>query len=621
MHKIKFFSFFLVIFVSVATIAKAQPSYVSADSVSYHWPTEASRFLSSTFAETRSAHLHAGIDIRTWGREGYKVFATRDGVVYRVGTGPSGYGNVIYLKHDDGSFSVYAHLNRFETGLQAFTDSLRLIDFTTKIDEHIEEQGIRYKKGDVIGYTGSTGVGPPHFHFELRTPDFKPFNPLLTNLRVEDTLPPVFTQLAIEFLNSETLHLEGHKIVPVSSLNDSPVRFGEVRVSGPVGISVNVHDRANRTPNVYAVHQLIMIHEADTLFHSVADQFSYEHSGHMFLDRSYPILAQTRRGFQRLYVVGGNNLPFYKTLQNKGVLHFNKGKYQIRIIASDIYGNQKEGLLTLNFDGETSPSPITHVPAYPQRKKQPGEISEPDELTSDFSLYASAEESSVFTKDYRIEPPARRASFGTALITPGENFTFETPTRDLWLQFPKDAVYDTLDLKIDITHHKKTVDFEFEPNRLPIQAPVYFSYKLPESLKQNDKLALFSHDQYRDRLFFLNSDNSNGFIRAELNEISNLRILEDNMAPWVGQPRLTRNLGGNYVIEIPAKDGMTKIDYENSIITVNGQRGIAEYDPETHLLIYYHPDFVPQKNNEVTFTILDGVGNKTQRTSTIPYLP
>ncbi len=79
----------------------------------YLWPTEASPYLTSTFAETRSAHFHAALDIKTWGQRGYEVYATRDGVVDRIAIGPRGYGKVVYLKHNDGSYSVYAHLLSF----------------------------------------------------------------------------------------------------------------------------------------------------------------------------------------------------------------------------------------------------------------------------------------------------------------------------------------------------------------------------------------------------------------------------------------------------------------------------------------------------------------------------
>ncbi|HDL17610.1 MAG TPA: hypothetical protein ENH29_00985 [Bacteroidetes bacterium] len=62
----------------------------------YLWPTDAGHNLTSSFAEFWSGHFHAGIDIKTWGREGYKVFATRSGYVWKVRISPFGYGRVIY---------------------------------------------------------------------------------------------------------------------------------------------------------------------------------------------------------------------------------------------------------------------------------------------------------------------------------------------------------------------------------------------------------------------------------------------------------------------------------------------------------------------------------------------
>ncbi len=599
---------------------QGQPLSFLDDSVYYAWPTDATHQISSTFGETRSAHLHAGLDIRTWGREGYKVFATRDGVVYRIATGASGYGNVIYLKHDDGSFSVYAHLNRFETNLQAFTDSIRLLDYSYEMDRILKER-IEYKKGDLIGYTGSTGVGPPHLHFELRTPDNEPFNPLLTNISVQDRIPPVFRQLGIEFLDPKTLKPDGYKIINAGRTG-SGYSFGDILTDGPIGLAVNIHDRANYTPNAYAVYTLTMMHRADTLFHSRVDHFSYNETGDMFLDRSYPILAQTRRGFQRLYRVEGNRLPIYEKIKNEGVLALDEGTYPIKIIAADIYGNRSEASLRIHVGSKSKSRDIKYVPAYPV----PDEMDKPYAISwnrlsieGDAPLLISSKKMDFSFQ--QNEMPVRfssRHSIGKTLV-PGKKLTLHTPDQRLWIEFPQKALYDTLDLHLDILKSDDEIQFNFNPDRLPVNGQVYFNYILPEEMAANENLGLFSVDRFRDRLYFMGAANSKGLIRSPLREISSLVVMEDNTAPWIGRPRFGRNLAGNVVINVPTVDEKTGIDYKASTITVNGEKGIIEYDPDRNYLIFYLPGFKPERNNHVSIRVYDGVGNMSDRTEQISF--
>jgi hypothetical protein len=613
----------LIIAVIGISEGKSQSLPFLSDSVTYLWPTDASRQLSSTFAETRSAHLHAGLDIRTWGQEGYKVFATRDGVIHRIGMSPYGYGNVIFMKHNDGIYSVYAHLNRFEPNLHAFADSIRFTDYSAQIDKVVEDAGLFYNKGDLIGYTGSTGVGPPHLHFELRTPDFKPFNPLLTNLRVHDTIPPVFRQLGIEHLSSETLRLGRHEIRNASRSGNA-YDFGEVTVSGPVGLSVNVHDRANDTPNVYAVHTLTMVHQSDTLFHSQADYFEHQHRRHMFLDRSYPILAQTRQGFQRLYHVSGNQLPFYHTAKNRGVLYFEEGNYPVRIIASDAFGNRSEASVTLRFDGSSQPSgeEITYVPTYPQPNSTLSAS-----LLNWNNTSLDLETPLLVSSDNTTIPYRRTGSslyignpqFVEKKLEPGKKSIINTPDQKLWIEFPEDALYDTLRLRMSVVETDNEVRINFEPDRLPVSTPIHFNYILPVHLRENSKLGLYSVDQYRNRTFYLNSSNSAGMIRAPLREISSLVLKEDNTRPWTGTPGIERNLAGNYLVIVPARDTGTGIDFIRSEIVVNGVKGLVEYDPEKSRLMYYNPDFRPSGSNSLEIEVYDGAGNRTARNTNVTY--
>jgi murein DD-endopeptidase MepM/ murein hydrolase activator NlpD len=64
----------------------------------YHWPTDAGDAYSSNFGEYRDNHFHMGLDIRTNGIIGHKVYAVESGFISRIVTNYSGYGKAIYQK-------------------------------------------------------------------------------------------------------------------------------------------------------------------------------------------------------------------------------------------------------------------------------------------------------------------------------------------------------------------------------------------------------------------------------------------------------------------------------------------------------------------------------------------
>lgn len=610
---------FLLLFSAPLLKGQEAPYAFLNDTTEYLWPTNASTLLSSTFAETRSAHLHSGIDIRTWGREGYPVFASRDGIVHRIGISPEGYGNVIYLKHHDNSYTVYAHLNRFEDNLQQLVDSLRFIDYTYEMNMLFEEFDIHFARGDTIGYSGSTGVGPPHLHFEIRNPDYIPVNPLLSNLTIRDTIPPVFSGLAIEHLDPETLHYTRHQRVRPKQTNADTTDFGQITINNPAGLAVDVYDRANSTPNVYAVYELMLTTGNDTLFHSKADHFSFGADQMMFLDRSYHILAETRRGYQRLYLVNGNQLPFYKNLSDRGVIHSGEGKKDLLITARDIFGNTSYATVQLLFESNQKLDTVTGVPAYPSVH---GTVDDLPPLFNRKHLPVHGI-SGLMEKPGNSGPTQNRMYRGkdieTTLSTlyPGSRSLIHSADHKAWITVPSAAIYDTLTISMHISQEAGMPVVRFNPNRLPIQNSVAFGMILPKEIADQNHIGLYSYDEYRDRLFFMNSSVENGIIRADLKEFAELRVLRDPHPPFVGVPRIEKNLAGNYIVILPTVDEMSGIDYRNSQIVVNGKPGITEYDPEKDFLFYYNPAFKPGDENLVEFTVKNGVGNPVSRTVTI----
>ncbi|MEJ2049894.1 MAG: M23 family peptidase, partial [Calditrichota bacterium] len=98
---------------------------LAAHGQNYLWPTDASHYLTSTFGEYRARHFHSALDIKTWNRIGYKVYAVDDGYIWRIRTSNTGYGKVLYEKLKDGNIAVYAHLDHFQAPIEKFMEQLQ----------------------------------------------------------------------------------------------------------------------------------------------------------------------------------------------------------------------------------------------------------------------------------------------------------------------------------------------------------------------------------------------------------------------------------------------------------------------------------------------------------------
>jgi murein DD-endopeptidase MepM/ murein hydrolase activator NlpD len=109
---------------------------------------------------------HKGVDVAA--AVGTPVRSVGDGTIEFRGQ-QRGYGNVIIVKHQGQSSTLYAHMNEFAEGVK---------------------QGSRVNQGEVIGYVGQTGMATgPHLHYEFRIndqqtdpmtvslPESKPFDP------------------------------------------------------------------------------------------------------------------------------------------------------------------------------------------------------------------------------------------------------------------------------------------------------------------------------------------------------------------------------------------------------------------------------------------------------------
>ena len=102
---------------------------------------------------TKARKFHKGMDFTA--PRGTPVYATGNGIVKRADRLSSGYGRHIRIDHGFGYVSLYAHLYKYAV-----------------------KKGQKVKRGDLIGFVGSTGRSQaPHLHYEI-IKDKKKLNPI-----------------------------------------------------------------------------------------------------------------------------------------------------------------------------------------------------------------------------------------------------------------------------------------------------------------------------------------------------------------------------------------------------------------------------------------------------------
>jgi len=121
-------------------------------------PLDGKLSVSSEFGPRNSptsgaSEVHSGIDLPK--PTGTPIRAVKGGTVNVSKADPSGYGEWVEIKHDDGTSTRYAHMSKRDVS-----------------------QGAKVQQGQVIGQVGSTGNSTgPHLHFEYRNAQGQAVNP------------------------------------------------------------------------------------------------------------------------------------------------------------------------------------------------------------------------------------------------------------------------------------------------------------------------------------------------------------------------------------------------------------------------------------------------------------
>jgi hypothetical protein len=319
----------------------------SGEKIEYRWPLNINNGYSSAFQEFRSTHFHGGMDFRTFQKNGYPVYAIADGVIYNIRMVKRGSGRGLYLKHDDGNVSIYFHLNRFEKKLEDLLKRVQHIKKKKYIGNYYLKKPLRYKRGQLIAYSGETGSGFPHLHLEIRDKDQFALNPFkLVKFVAKDKNYPVLKGLLLR--NRQQSSING-------SIGETYIKFDRLRrgsyrarehlvLTGDLDITLCAYDISD-TGRHAAPYEISVSIDNSRYYHLRFDRFQRDDNNQLgfVYDMHY---SNAGTYYFNLFSQEGFALERENKSLSELISLLEYGKHQLTVRVADNFGNSSSGDLT-----------------------------------------------------------------------------------------------------------------------------------------------------------------------------------------------------------------------------------------------------------------------------------
>ena len=539
----------------------------------YPLPVKYEIDLSATFGELRNNAFHAGVDIKTGGKVGKSVYAVAGGYVSRIGVSPYGYGKVVYITHDDGFMSVYAHLDSFNSTIGGYVKEKQLESRSFRQNLMLKKDEIRVCAGDFIGLSGdSGGSGGPHLHYEIRDAKTQhPINPYLFGLSIVDNVSPVINGLAVypEHLSSVNGNESAEYFRLSNNKSDYSVNKGVIKVNGTVTFGISTFDRSENNNNKYGVNSIELFADNELIYSVLFDEFSYDETRSINSLIDYARYVNAKRRYVRTKIDEYNYLSLYE--KKDGSVTLKEGDtVAMCFVVKDFFNNTS----TLNF------------------------ILVGDEPLMEYSVnqYNSDVYRVVGDTDYSIELDGLSAFFPKKAF-----FRFE---------YVQAFAVDTLkNIASDNAYVIGSKD-------IPLQKAVEIKIRPSKEFAFSDKLyvATVSDD---GSFSSLGGKMVDGMMNVKCMSLGMFALAADTVPPSVKTLNFhdNSNISGVNRLKVKIKDSETGIrSYD---IFVNGQWVVGEYDAKNDLLFYDVDGNIRNGSNKIEIVVTDNVGNESRLESTV----
>ena len=310
-------------------------------------PLKIPMYLSGTFGELRTNHFHSGIDIKTQGVEGHEIVAVADGYVSRIKVSAGGFGNALYVNHQNGYQSVYAHLQKYNDEIAEYVKNAQYASESFEIELFPEAGQFQYKQGDLIAFGGNSGSsGGPHLHFEIRdAATAKPINPLLFGYEVKDTRFPLISGLGI--YDHDGLHYdqEAKKFKIISGGNGKYKLERDtinLKSYNPKFI-LRTYDKLNGANNMNGVFSIKGFIDGAPFYDFNTETFAFDETRYLNAHIDYKEKKKNRSNYNQCFHLPGNTLSMYDRVQGSGWIDlYDNQARKIEFQVEDVAGNRSE---------------------------------------------------------------------------------------------------------------------------------------------------------------------------------------------------------------------------------------------------------------------------------------
>jgi hypothetical protein len=559
MTKMRSLLVLLALTVSIGAVAQTYPQYSK--------PVDIPIQLSATFGELRPNHLHAGLDIKTQGVEGKKVYAVADGYVSRIGVSPYGYGNVLYVTHYDGYTTVYAHLQRFKGDIARYVKQNQYKNKKYTSQLYPEKDKFPVKKGDVIAYSGNSGgSGGPHLHFEIRDANERPVNPMLFGYKIEDVKRPIVQGVSVYPLGDESTLEGGIDPLFLSVDEGNNGRYGLkesefVHGNGEFSFGICTYDFVGTSTNKDGPYYYELYLDDELAFQVEADCFSYSEQRYVNSLLDYRHYKEKKSSYVRTETDPNNNLRMIKKKNGK-VTVAEGDTVNVCFKISDYVGNSSTASFKL-----VGVAPV--------------EVERPMRRRSEYFVKADGSLNNNITID----------DFSVSM----EDGTL---FRDEWIQ----------------TGHRDEAGccsrvYRFGDEGMTTFKKFTVRIRPDEKWASNSKLYIASIDK-NGKVSSLGGKMKDGWMEVKTHTMGEYAVKVDSVAPTV---KASNFKDGQSVAKLKSlrfkiSDDMTGIETYN--IYLDDVWVLGQYDAKNNLLYYEFDEKMKKGTNNVKVVVTDGVGNK-----------